>query len=174
MNKTKNSKWWKIIKWLYKNNQEFFLIKLLSEWWKYSILYNIKDVFTLPFQELEYKIAKFEKRKYKIVSKKNLLFCKYFSFFNKKPNQEFRNFFKLKNISKENFDKYLIFLERNFSNIDKEKLKYENTKFEEYLNNSKYWKSDFLSKDNIKKIALADAIYEICIEIISKNKNSLK
>lgn len=171
MNKIKNSKWWKIIKWLYKNNQEFFLIKLLSEWWKYSILYNIKDVFIIPFQELEYKIAKFEKRKYNKVSKKNLLFCKYFSFFNKKPNQEFRNFFKLKNISKENFDKYLIFLERNFSNIDKEKLKYNNENFQIYFKNSKYWKNNIIPKNKIEKLALIDAINEIFIDIISREKN---
>ena len=77
------------------------------------------------------------------------------------PDQNFRNFFRLKNISRETFETYLEYITQTSYNCQKEKMPYSRELFENFYKNSLYWQMEKLTDFQKEKYALCDAIWNI-------------
>lgn len=146
--------------------EQFFVFSLCSAW-RTSIETGFENIFQKTLTDLYFRRKK--QKTLLVVHKKwkiKPLEARFKSRLWFLPDQQFRNFFKLKNISKETFDSYLNFISQKPYNCNWDALRYPEDVFWEKYNYS------LLHSDNVnekEKQAVCDAIEWILFEFMSKN-----
>lgn len=153
--------------------KELFLFFIFSSSLNVAIKWNIFNILAISEKEFYIISNKINWTKYKKFWKKNHISMQIELFFWVKLNQDFRNFFKLKNISKENFEKFIDLVCNPPFNCDRNKINKSFEKWDEFYNEAKTWNElENFTKEQKEKLAIIDTISLIYDDIVL-NKNQL-